>query len=214
MTYPYDLVTGLRPEYQIPSHVVVSHPDIEPVSLAEIKRHLRIDEDMTEDDEDLDGLITAGRQHVERFTGLALIDQTFEVSLDAYPVSGVIRLKAPLLSVATFEYSDDDGLYVALDDSEYVLDTLYREPRLVTAYGVTWPTTIAASNSVRIRYRAGFADRTGSPTEGPELVPGPLKTAIKLHAEAYYDRDERMMEKLLAACDNLCRPYCVDYGVA
>ena len=46
------------------------------------------------------------------------------------------------------------------------------------------------------------------------MVPGNLRKAIKLHVEAYHDREERDRVWLLQTVDSLCRPYVVDYGIA
>ncbi|PZN51615.1 MAG: hypothetical protein DIU65_11005, partial [Proteobacteria bacterium] len=50
-------------------------PAAEPVTLAEVKVHLRIDG--TTEDELVAGLVRAARQEVERATGMALIEQSW-----------------------------------------------------------------------------------------------------------------------------------------
>ena len=56
-------------------------PGAEPVTLAEAKDHLRLQH--ASEDELLAGLIRAAREDVERATGMALIDQTWRLALDA-----------------------------------------------------------------------------------------------------------------------------------
>jgi uncharacterized phiE125 gp8 family phage protein len=58
-------------------------PSLEPVTLAEAKAFLRI-EDSTEDQVVTD-LITAARQYVENRTGRALITQTWQLTDDGFP---------------------------------------------------------------------------------------------------------------------------------
>ncbi|HHI82152.1 MAG TPA: hypothetical protein ENJ99_03285, partial [Rhizobiales bacterium] len=54
--------------------ILLTPPAIEPVSLVEAKAHLKVE--VSDDDSLIDGLITTARQHIERQTGKALIDQT------------------------------------------------------------------------------------------------------------------------------------------
>ena len=56
---------------------------VEPVTLAEVKAHLRLDH--ASEDELLGGLIRAAREEVERATGLALIDQDWRLVIDEWP---------------------------------------------------------------------------------------------------------------------------------
>lgn len=211
----YD-VSGNLVLSQLPDPVVVVEPTEEPVSLEEVKQHLRIDDDLTADDDLLDSLIQSARQHIEKTTGLALVDQTLEVRLDAYPSNRVIALRGPLLGGVSLSYTDASGTIVALDEDQYVVEAALknRAPRIVLGYGVTWPYSVPVSDAIRVRWRAGFADLTGSPTESVSQVPAPLRAAIKLHVEAHYDRDERTFDMLMKAVESLCNPYRVDFGIA
>ena len=58
----------------------VSGPDIEPITLAEAKRHLGEFDDVTTRDDDVSGLIQAAREWVEDYTARALIDQTWRLT--------------------------------------------------------------------------------------------------------------------------------------
>ena len=63
--------------------VRTGEPAAEPVTLAEVKNHLRIAHDSENDL--LQGLIRAAREDLERATGMALIDQTWRLVLDGWP---------------------------------------------------------------------------------------------------------------------------------
>lgn len=199
---------------QIADPVVIIPPSQEPITLTEAKLHLG--EDQSARDAEITSLITASRQRVEKLTGLYLVDQTLELRLDGYPTSGAINLRGPLLGSATFYYTDADGDLQTLAADQYLTESSLRNryPRIVQPYAVTWPYSIPVSDAVRIQWRAGFVDLTGSPTESMTLIPGPLLTAIKLHMEAFYDRDEKMMKILLDAVESICGNYRVDFGVA
>lgn len=63
-------------------------PAGEPLTLAEVKAHLRLDG--SAEDGLLSGLIAAARTHLERETGLALMTGSFRLYLDDWPDGPVI----------------------------------------------------------------------------------------------------------------------------
>jgi hypothetical protein len=102
---------------------------------------------------------------------------------------------------------DSLGVETALDVADYeVMEPDSKWPRLTGLSGAT--------GTLRIVYRAGFADRLGSPMEDASVVPVRFKQAIKLHVEAHYDRDKDMMQKLLDAAENLIRPERAELQIA
>lgn len=200
---------------QIPDPVVIIQPEIEPVTLAEAKLQCEVDDDIaTTYDSMLQGLITGARQWAEKETGLAFIDTTYELRMGSY--SNPVRLRGPLIELAAFQYTDADGALQNVDADSYIVESSLRNvaPRIVPPQGVTWPATLSQSDSVRVRWRAGFVDRTGSPTEAVTLVPAALRNAILLHVQAHFDRDERQFKMLMDAATALCSPYRVSFGVA
>jgi uncharacterized phiE125 gp8 family phage protein len=205
-SYPYSY--GCAP-IQIPSPTVIVQPFTEPVTLAEAKTQLRID--FTDLDTPIGNMIRGGRQWVEKQTGLALVDQTLEMLLQGYPNDDVIRLTPPVITVVSFEYTDDNGAYQTHSAGAYVLDTAGKFPRILPAYGVTWSATLAQTNSLRVRWRAGFVE-DGSPTQSITLVPEPLRQAILLHVQAMHEREN--MAVLLETAELLCQPYRVNFGLA
>lgn len=64
----------------------VTQPEIEPITLAETKRYLRMFDDVTAEDDDISVLITAAREWVEDYTGRALVDQTWRLTIDNNPL--------------------------------------------------------------------------------------------------------------------------------
>jgi hypothetical protein len=65
----------------------VTPPDGEPVDLASMKRHLRTFTSATDEDADITAHITAAREWVEDYTGRALLDQTWKLTLQGRPGS-------------------------------------------------------------------------------------------------------------------------------
>lgn len=52
-----------------------------------------------------------------------------------------------------------------------------------------------------------------SPPASPFVVPGDLKSAMKLHVEAMFSRDQAMMELLFKRAEALAMPYREELGV-
>lgn len=204
-SYPYSYG---RMVSQIPSPTVIVQPFTEPVTLEEIKEQLRID--FNDNDASLSSMIRGGRQWVEKQTGLALVDQTLQIMMDAYPCDNVIQLTPPVITIVSFEYTDDNGSYQSLNALDYVLDTSIFS-RIIPAYGISWTATRYQANSIRVRWRAGFVE-DASPTESLTLVPEPLRQAILLHAQAMYEREN--IDVLLKTAELLCQPYRVNFGLA
>ena len=214
----------------------VTQPESEPVTTAEMKRHLGEFDSVTERDGDIDSLVTAAREWAEHFTGRALMDQTWRLTVDQLgyisgdDVSGYvirpgyysgrlvwvsalneIRLrKSPVLAITSIVSVDSAGAETTIDASTYELrEADSKWPRVVGLNGTTW-----GAGTFRITFRAGYADTTGSPQQTSAEVPARFKNAIKFWAEAHYDRDSVMMEKLVKAAEDMIRPERVELGLA
>lgn len=165
-------------------------PTTEPVTLAEVKLHLRIDH--TEEDALLTGLVTAARQLLENDVRRALITQTWELVLDAFPGEGYLCLpRPPLQSVTSVTYTTQAGVATTFAASNYVVDT-YTEPgRIVLKTGSSWPgETLKEAAGVVVRYVAGF----GAASAVPQL----FKQAIWLMVGHWYENREAVSERSAA----------------
>lgn len=164
---------------------LITAPAAEPVSASEAKSHLRVD--TTADDTYIGTLITVARQNVESHLRRSLINQTWEVVLDAFP-AGVIRLpKPPLASVTSIKYTDDEGNESTYSSANYVVDTDTEPGRVVLKSGQTWPAvTLAAANGVRVRYVAGYGAAGSN-------VPQAIRQAILLVIGSLYENREDVL---------------------
>jgi uncharacterized phiE125 gp8 family phage protein len=188
-------------------------PEIEPVTLAEARRHLRVDADNTTEDDDITPLIAVAREMVESYTGRVLIDQTWRLTIDDLrgnlfgdSVGGYTNLqgpfqwwrgrvgeimlrKSPALALSSFVSVGADGAETTIDADTYQLrEAGSRWPRIVALSGATW-----GLGAFRITFRAGFADRTGSPQQGADFVPARYRQAMKLIIGHLYENRESVV---------------------
>lgn len=205
-------MTDLVSFAQIPDIYVVDPPAEEPVSLDEIKAELGVYG--TARDTQLRRLIRGGREFVEHETGLALVGQTLEKRFDIWPESRALELRGPIIGTVMLYYTDADGALTEVPADDYIPEIRQKYPRIVQANSVTWPDSLAISDSIRVQWRAGFAERTGSPLDSLDKIPANLVSAIILHAEAHFDKDERTMQKYIEAATALCSASRVRYGFA
>ena len=202
----------------------VSDPVSEPVTLAQMKLHLNEFTAVTSHDTEITNLIVAAREWVEDYTGRALIDQSWRLTIGTYEalysnvdsdtVSGYYRgpqaktndgsillLKSPALSIVSFDSVNADGTLTAVDSTTYELRQAdSKDPRIAALSGAQWLTS-----QKRIVFRAGFADLDSSPVGDADDVPERFKQAMKLWVEANYDRDKDMMERLLDVAERLIK---------
>lgn len=220
----------------------VTDPDIEPVTLAEMKLHLRAYGSDTSEDALISSLITSAREWVEQYTGRALIDQSWRLTrrmqyltrgdvvggfnfgpgygnfpgfyywhMDFRRNGNQISLrKSPVLAIQSFVTVDADGAETDVDPTTYQLREAHsKSPRVVALSGAIW-----GLGDLRITYRAGYADRAASPQQGAEMVPERFKTAMKLYAQALYDRDPANIDVLMTAAANIIKPERTELSLA
>jgi hypothetical protein len=213
----------------------ITQPEFEPVTLAEMKRHLREFDSVTSRNDDIEALITAAREWAEDFTGRALFDQTWRLSISASgnggddvstykPTHGyycgsydwtrvgeILLRRSPALEITSLVTVDAAGAETVIDDATYELrEADSKFPRVVALTGATWST----ATELRVTFRAGYADTTGSPQQDASEIPERFKQAIKLWVQANYDCDPDDMPKLLSIAEGLIRPERVVHGFA
>jgi uncharacterized phiE125 gp8 family phage protein len=131
-------------------------------------------------------LIKAARIQAENYTLHALVTQTLELVLDAFPTGGIELPMPPLQSVTSIKYIDDDGVEQTLGASLYSVDTDTIPGLITPAYDEEWPTDVRDQvNAVRVRYVAGF----GAASDVPEDI----RTWIKIRVGTLYDNPQAVV---------------------
>jgi uncharacterized phiE125 gp8 family phage protein len=132
-----------------------------------------------DDDALFDVLISAARDHVEKYCNTSLATQTVEVKCDTFCDFDRLPI-APVQSVTSIAYVATDGTdaNVVAGDTEPRLDGL--EASIVPAYGKQWP---IPRNGSRITLTA---------VVGYEALPPSIKHAMLLWiADAYEQRENK-----------------------
>lgn len=151
-------------------------PQVEPVTLAEAKQTLRVDHDS--EDTLLSSLIGAAREEVEASCGLALIDQTWRLTLDILPPLGRVLLRRhPVREIVSVTVYGPDGEASLVDPQSYRLDAGSRPARL---HFLNLPVAGMAANGIEIDFVAGFGEAGAD-------VPDLLKRAILLLVAHWYE---------------------------
>ncbi len=146
---------------------LVTPPAGLPLSLADLKAHLRIE---TGDEDDyLTSLLSAATAHVEAVTGKALLAQTWRIYLDAVPADCVVGIaQGPLISLDAVTVYDRDGQPVVVDPQDYDVDR-YSEPARLSFREA--PTPGQTFNGIEIDITIGYGE---SGTD----IPGQLLRAV------------------------------------
>ncbi len=153
----------------------LSPPVAEPLTLAEVRAHLRLDTD--DEDELLLSLITVAREHLEQETGLVLAVRNFRLCLDAWPDDGILTIaRGPVRQVTDVTVYDGEGEATAVPLDGHLLDGEARPARL-------WLRDVPAPgrvlNGIEVEFVAGFGE------SGAE-VPDTLKRAMLVQIGAMF----------------------------
>jgi len=164
---------------------LITPPATEPITLADAKMHLRVDSDLTIEDQYITDLIIVARGMVEAFTGRALITQTWEMCLDGFPDKDFINLPfGKLQSVTSITVKNSVGEETILTaTTQYLVNTNSEPGRVVLPYSGSWPSlTPYPVNPIKILFVCGYLTA--------EAIPGILKSAIKLILSDLYENRE------------------------
>jgi uncharacterized phiE125 gp8 family phage protein len=200
---------------------LVTAPAEQPITLAQAKMQCRATE-FTDDDTLIELFIDAAVDFVDGpsgFLGRALIDQTWDYYLDAFPTdSGPIEIPLPpLIEVIGLFYQDGDGVEQEWTSTNYRVDASGEPGKISLGSGVSWPTPITEGDAVRIRFRAGYLNQIDSPAV--ESVPGAIKAALLVHvADLYANRESAIVGQTVAklpwTAEQLLRRYRFYLGMA
>lgn len=218
----------------MPDRLVIE-PSGEPVTVAEVKKQISLETE--EDDAFIEVLVAAARTHAEKFCNRGILQQTYELVLDAFPnrcqplyqkhncrgftssapcqgcdlyvelAHGHLATLESDDAVTDVTYVDENGAEQTLDPELYSIDDVSVPGRLHRAYGIDWPATRAQWDAVRIEYVVGWATA--------DDVPAAIKQAILLLVSHMYEVRSPEVEKALSqvklSYEALLSPYRIHY---
>lgn len=142
-----------------------------PVSVDEAKEHCRIVG--SDSDADLERLIWAATEVIEKESKRQLCTATWVMKLDEFPASDAepIRIpRPPLASITSIQYVDLDGDTQTWSSGDYVVDTFNEPARVTPAYLESYPDTRSQINAVTITFQAGYGGTTSVPYDAKLAV--------------------------------------------
>jgi uncharacterized phiE125 gp8 family phage protein len=193
---------------------LITAPAVQPLTLQEVKDHLRVD--FSDTDSIVTLYLNAATSYVDGefgYLGRALVTQTWELTIDTFPLHEIKVPLPPLQSVSSIKYDDADGNEQTLTAAtDYFVDTSSEPGWIVPATG-GWPTSIFAGiNAVRVRFVAGYDPTTDSPPDLRANVPTAIKQGMLLLIGQFYEHRENIIVGLTTmqlpfAAENLLRPW-------
>ena len=161
----------------------------EPITLAEAKAHLYVDD--TYKDDYISALITVAREKAENMCNRSFVRQQWQLTMDDFPDGAIILEKAsPLATEATavlVTYYNTSVALTTMASTDYVVDER-SEPAIIvtsTALGGDWPDTNEQLNAVTVTYFTGLASATDTPA--------PVKQWMKIRIAQMYEFREPIL---------------------
>ena len=189
--------------------VQTSAPAVEPLTLADVKMHLRVDSN--DEDPLLQSLIMTARLHIEVALGLALVAQTWSCFFDRWPpaqntaAEALVLPLSPVKSVDAIRVYADDGTYAALPVAGFAIDLAGSRTRVVRRFDTQVPAPGRRLNGIEIAITAGFGAT-------PADVPAPIRQALLLLVAHWYEHRDpgeigSVEARVPAAVSTLLAPY-------
>lgn len=158
-------------------NVLKRGPQVEPVSVAELKAHLRVNES---DETLLRTLISSARMTVEAQAGLRLMTQSWLTLLTDWPPSELHLPHWPVQSITRIRLL---GPQPALVDEAVWETQLAARPARLYIDLTRAPRLLRARHGIEIEQQVGFGD-------APSDVPENLRLAVLMLAGHWFDMDD------------------------
>lgn len=166
------------------SYNITVEPTVEPVSVAEVRQHLR-NEGESFDDDYITHLIKVSRKLCEKYCNRVFITQTWqqnENSFGAYIDLMVNKVQ----SVTEIKYIDTAEVEQTLSTSNYQVDLLADEATIVEGVSAGFPSISSSTiNPIKITYVCGYGVAVD--------VPDDIKQAIYIMISNFYENREAVV---------------------
>lgn len=166
--------------------IIITPPAAEPITLADAKAHLRVDS--SAEDAMITMLIQAAREDAEHITGAALITQTWERVLHAFPAGAIKLGRPPVQAITSVKYLDTAGAEQTYSSAAYTLDAVNASGYVYPSVAYpNWPSTqLGAVNAVRVRFTCGYGAAGSS-------VPANVRRWMLLRIGTLYEHRQEVL---------------------
>jgi uncharacterized phiE125 gp8 family phage protein len=136
------------------------------------------------DSSGVQALIRAARMQAEKWTGVGIVTQVWEYTLDQFPVTQrekIVLPRGPVQSVDEITYTDSAGSPQTLEASLYVLESTPLRDSVGLVAGESWPVAANQAGAVVITFTVGY----GSDATAVGAVAEDIKSAILVRMEDF-----------------------------
>lgn len=185
------------------SLLMTAAPTVEPITLAEAKLHCRIDG--TSEDAYISSLVVTSRLQIESALGLAMITQSWRLTLDTWPRRRIIELPMrPVQSIEQVAIVHSNGDVTPQLASTYRLDG-QANPARIALTTIAPPAPEVSAAGILIDFTAGFGPAAAD-------VPEPIRHATLLLVAHWYECREptpagTTPPRIPSTIDTLLSPY-------
>lgn len=165
-----------------PIYTRESQPASEPLSVNEVKNHLRIDLDCMDDHTYLEALIIVAREVCENVTNQIIGEQNWSMTMDALCYDLEIS-KVPVISITSFKYKDANNAEQNITDVFYDLKSKPARVQL---------------NDIPTLYEDGYAKAEIKFKAGMLEVPAAIKSAMLLIIGHLYENRQDVITGTIA----------------
>ena len=188
------------------TRILKTAPTVEPLTLTEAKEQIRVTWD--EENNLINLLIAVARMRIEEYINRALITQTWNMYLDAFPAknAAIEIVPTPLISVTSIAYTDEDGAAQTLtENTDFTVDKHLTPGRIVPIYAGSWPIVRTIPNAVTLEFVSGYGATAAS-------VPSPIRQAMLLLIGHLFEHREsvnigNIVNVIPQTVEWLCSPY-------
>jgi len=144
-------------------------------------------------DTDIRRAIKTYTTEAEGETNRAIMQQTWRLTLDAFPAKFELR-RPPLLKVDHIKFYDAAGVQQTLDPQDYQVDGEREPGEIVLAPGYVWPATARRINAVEVQITCGYGT---DPSVVPDAISGFIVARLSEHFQTGGQPKNEHVKRLL-----------------
>lgn len=137
---------------------VVTPPVGSAIPLADVKEFLRITDDVTDFDAQLEAFAATAAAHIEVMCGIRFAPQTVELRADGWDDMARLPI-GPVTDIVSIHYLDREGVENLLDSALYELVGADLAMGIRRTAGSNWPNDVrSVTGAIRVRAEVGYAE--------------------------------------------------------